>query len=107
MIKTQGNVKVAPSVQRVFDRFKMVHKHVLGSMLDVLLAALQGDDEANGGKCETSQGPRSEADEEDDEYIADMDGFDGPESLEAAPGRGFETAKGSSNDIGNWTRVKE
>jgi hypothetical protein len=81
-----------------------------------LLAALQGDDEASGGRALDAIDVRSEAEvtaDEEDEEDADLqyeddDAAFASEVQHVGIGRGFETAKGSSHDMGDqWSKIKE
>ena len=100
------------SVRRILDRFLNVHNLSISVLLTRLLFALQGDDEASGGRALDAQDALSSvADgEDDDEDMVEEDEEMMFESQTGAvgPGRGFEVAKGSSHDMGEqWGKIKE
>ena len=96
---------VTPSLKRTFDRFLNVHNLEVSQLLSRILCALQGDDEASGGRPMRAESVADEEEMSDDEDEDHVGGDLGSEEFEshgqtARIGRGFETAKGSSHDMG-------
>lgn len=95
-----------------------MHNLAISVLLTCLLCALQGDDEARGGQAldaevdcaRSSEGDDDASDGDDVGFADDIDeAFGSQVQIQSvSPGRGFETAKGSSHDIGQqWSKVKE
>ncbi|KAK4684001.1 ubiquitin-conjugating enzyme E2 Q, partial [Tremellales sp. Uapishka_1] len=94
-----------------FSRFTLNYDLPLANLIATVLASLQGDDEASGGKPSSTGGKRkpveSEDEGNDDDMEEDMD-FDLDAGFVDHPGRGFEVAAGSPGDLGRyWGELKE
>jgi ubiquitin-conjugating enzyme E2 Q len=92
--------QISHQSQRVFSRFEAVYNLDVFSLVERIVCALQGDEEANGGE------PADVSDEE--MGYADIGEGDDYEPGAIGIGRGFEIARGGVVDLSrHWGKIKE
>ncbi|KAL7422062.1 hypothetical protein Q5752_003837 [Cryptotrichosporon argae] len=83
----------SPAAEVAFSRFFHIYDMRLAALVQRFISAVQGDDDASGGRARDEDG----TDDEDEDFDFGGDGI----------GRGFETAKGSQADFGTeWGRLQ-